>query len=913
MLLKKGKRILKITLITLGALLSIIILVALFWLGPTIKLITQTIGPKALGTPLNIESLSINPRKGLIHLSGFTLANPGSFGQSNAVSLVSLDIAVDMASLFSQTVLVHQVQINSPHFIFEQSSATDNIAEYIRSIEDFIGYDPAAPPDPKAEKKKQKKREKKEKKRKKREQKPPKIVMVQSLEINDAQFLLAHTHNPKLDIVLGLGQLSFSMTNGVVQLKNIQVENPGSLASTELLKVDEIRVDLDPATIHHPPLSIVDVQIVNPHCFVEWAHDANTISEFLQISDLTRTRVQDWPLPKKDPAEEPVTEIPETAAETDLAAPPPEIHNIGITNFQFHLVNSVDTHLSIRVMLDNLTIGLSEGAVEFGRFSVSNPGRLATPDLFSLDGIDIRFDPATIHSNTLSISDIQVLRPYMFLESNPETDTVNELMKIADTITQTMPTNRAAKAGTAVPIDDPPVESTPNTPAAAPVALHNMLISDIQVKLLDTTTTNAPADPRMLAGIHSISIRLVDGKLQVNEITVPNPGGFFETNLFHLANIDIAIDPESIFSDQIVIQEIFVDSPIINLEQTETTGNVAELQKSLMAFTPPGEERSSVGPDETPETGATNAPAPLAAQPVILESLCVTNLAVHAILQPPFDPASTNEPSGGGMIGSLERSVLNPMTHIQGDDTNNVAAAENDEITLLGFDLLTVKALEGTVDISNLRIGNPPNFSNEHLVKIEQFHLTLEPDSMTTDTLLIKEILIQKPRVAYERKIMTDNIKMFEETIQGAVHRRGETMDKVPEEEAIETEEGQKLIIEHLLVQDGIVKAKISALPTAPIPLPAIEMTDIGKEAGGASLGDASSKIFDSFYDAIIGVVANTTGLAGDALKGAGALTADTLSGLGGLIGLDGEKKAEEPKEAKPKKRKNLFRNRTHK
>ena len=50
----------------------------------------------------------------------------------------------------------------------------------------------------------------------------------------------------------------------------------------------------------------------------------------------------------------------------------------------------------------------------------------------------------------------------------------------------------------------------------------------------------------------------------------------------------------------------------------------------------------------------------------------------------------------------------------------------------------------------------------------------------------------------------------------------------------------------------------------------------------------------------------NTTGLAGDALK-------NFTGGLGGLVGLDGEQKVDEPKESKPKKKKNLFRNRTHK
>ena len=105
-----------------------------------------------------------------------------------------------------------------------------------------------------------------------------------------------------------------------------------------------------------------------------------------------------------------------------------------------------------------------------------------------------------------------------------------------------------------------------------------------------------------------------------------------------------------------------------------------------------------------------------------------------------------------------------------------------EEITLLAFDLLSVEPLKGIVEISNLRVGNPQGFANKHLVELQQFTLSLDPDSMLTDTLLIKEIKIESPSVTYERKIMTDNIKAFQETIEGAFARREETLDKAMED-----------------------------------------------------------------------------------------------------------------------------------
>ncbi|RKX39770.1 MAG: hypothetical protein DRP64_13820 [Verrucomicrobia bacterium] len=888
----KKKKALKIVLLSLASLVLVLVLVVLFWLGPTVKVIVKMIGQKALGTPVAIEKLSINPRKGILHLSGFSIANPESFGESNAVSLASMDIAIDMGSIFSKTVMVHQVRINSPHFTFEQSSASDNIAEYIRSIEDFIGYDPNVPPEPKEKKKKKEKAEK-----------TPKVVIVQSLEINDLQFHMVHTEGSHLDIAVGLEQLAVSMTNGIVQLKNIYVKNPGRLASKDVFTLDNIHVQIDPTSIYQAPLSILDVQMHNPRFFVEWASDASTVSEFLSIANATQARVLEWPLPKKIPeAEQEQDAEIEPSAEVKPPPPPPEIHHLGIANFQFHLVNSIDPSLGIQVLLENMEVGLLDGTVKLGRFSITNPRRLATPDLFSLDGIDVRFDPTTLHSPPFSILDVQVRKPYAFLENNPETDTVAEFMKIAETIVGNLPTNTVS----AKESEEPETQPEPDTPGPPPFELHNLLVNDIQIKMLDSTPTNAPSEPAMLAGISSISVKWVDGSIQVKGITVPNPAGFHATNLFHLAEIVVALDPESIFSERVVVNEVLVDSPEINLEQTETSGNVATLQESLMAFVPPTPETPASEPEKLPETVATNAPVPLAEQPVILETLIVTNLAVNAILLPP-GTTTTNEPATG-LLDRVGLNKLNPITYVKKTGTNEMAAAEASEIALLAFDLLSIEPLKGTVGISNLRIGNPQGFANEHLVKLQQFKLCLDPDSLLTDTLLIKEIHIEKPRVAYERKITTDNIKTFQQTIEGAVAQREEAMDKAEEQHDVEADVEQKVIIEHLLVQNGIVRAKISALPTAPIPLPTIEMKDVGKKEGGASLGEASSKIFSAFYDSIIGVVANTTGIAGDALKGAGSLTLDTLGNItesiGGLVGKDGKVKTETPEESEPKKKK---------
>lgn len=751
----KIKKALKITVLGLVSLIAVLVValaaVFFFWLGPTVKLLAENIGSKALGTPVAIEHLSINPRKGTIDLAGFQIGMPETFNRSNTCSLAELHVSINVQSIFSDTIVVHEIRIESPNFTYEQNAATDNIAELVRHIEEFAGIDPNAPaaePEPiEAE-----------------EDEPetaPKQVIVESLVINDVQMHLANTDDPQLDIQVGLEQFALSLTNGVVQLSNL---------------------------------------------------------------------------------------------------------------------------------------------------ALSNPGRLETPNLFQLESIIVKLDPASIYSGNVVIEDVQVAKPYVFLEQNPATSTVAEFMKIADVFAA----KATAKPKTAAAATEPGIETEPAPP---PVELRNLLVDDIQLKLLDTTRTNA-ATPSTLASIASISVKLAEGSVKIGAITIANlPAGFTTTNLFHLAGIDIAIDPASLHSNQVVIKTIWIDSPSINLEQTDTTGNVSELQKLAEGFTPPAS--AAPAPAPTPEPALDEAPAEpvrLADQPVVLESLMITNFAINMI-----SPLTTNNWSPGS-IAKNSIGKLNPMNMLNSGTTN--APIDDTPLQLIAFDLLTLEPLKGLLQINNLQVGNPKGFANKNIVQLDLFKLDIDPDTLQSDTLSIRDILIEKPRIAYERQLSTDNIQALQAFIKAATEKRAENIGEaesapvVAEPAATPAAEaaGQKVIITHLLVKDGLVRAKLSSLPSAPIPLPNIEMNDLGKETGGTSFNEALSKIGTTLYDAIIGSVSSVTGFAGDTLKGVGSLTSGALGtmtggmteNLGASLGIGEKSKAEsaeDPSATKKKRR----------
>lgn len=868
----KSKRILKYILGTAGTLLLLLVLTILFWLGPTVKLIVQAVGPKALGTDVTMQKLTLNPIKGIIQLSDFSIRNPDRFGRSNAVSLASLDISVDMASLFSSTVIVQQVEINSPHFVYEQDLQRDNITEFIRSIQSFAGIDPEAPPKP-------------EKTAKSKKHGTPKVVIVEQLAVNDAQFNLANTQDQALDVSIGFETLTVSMTNGTAQLNNVYVRNPGRLQTPNLFTLDRVQIEMEPASIYSTNIQCRSVEILNPHAFIEHNPETDSLGEFLKIASSLASKIP-------PPPSEPKTAASAAPAEPADAEPVPAtkmtLDRVTIDNIQVHAVDTGDPELSIHLTLDQLTAALKNGRLMLNGLRLSNPGRLETPDLFSLKNLSVKFTPQPHNSPAPVIEDMQINQPYAFLELNDSRNTVSEFLKIVNSYTDRLPGYPIPELPPAP--EQPETNETPNAaPAAPPLVLHNLQVNDLGLYLKDNTATNtAGPAPALIAGIDQISIKLSEGRLGLHSIRIPNAAGFSAADIFHLAEVLIELDPETVFSDPVVIDRIFINSPSLNLEQTETSGNAAELQTTLRKFSPPKQLQA---PSASAASPAAPPPAALAEQPVLLHQLIVTNLNVSMKL-----PADTNT-TDNALIGKInpidQMSKLNPMSQISKLNplASDAAAEEEAEadpdapITLAAFRNLALEPLKGSLRIDGLRISNPHGFSRRDMLKIEQLQTDLDFDSLQSDTLQIKDISITKPRIRYERQILKDNLTAFKEAVEQATTQRRAAMDQGtaaaeaeagPKEE--KKEDGQKVIIDRIAISGCIVYAKLSALPTIPIPLPLPELKDIGKEKGGATPAEAATQVYDTLYEEMVSAVSGATGFAGDALKGIGGLTSDMLT-----------------------------------
>lgn len=192
---------------------------------------------------------------------------------------------------------------------------------------------------------------------------------------------------------------------------------------------------------------------------------------------------------------------------------------------------------------------------------------------------------------------------------------------------------------------------------------------------------------------------------------------------------------------------------------------------------------------------------------------------------------------------------------------------------------VVVNPLSGVVHIKGLLIGNPEGFNTPSAMELGEFKVDLKMSSLLSDTIVIKQILINEPQITYEKSLKSSNLAALQENLAPK-----ETTEPAPaetEQPAEKTKSAKKVVIEDFQLNSAKVNVTITALggKKLTIPLPPIHMTDIGKDSGGASPAEVISEVFSSITGAVTKAVTSAGDFAGDALKSAGGVATDAAKG----------------------------------
>lgn len=107
-------------------------------------------------------------------------------------------------------------------------------------------------------------------------------------------------------------------------------------------------------------------------------------------------------------------------------------------------------------------------------------------------------------------------------------------------------------------------------------------INSLIAKAIEKNGSNVTQTNVSVSGV-DISIR--EGRGSIKGLRVESPSGFDARDAFSLDDITIDIDVQSLREDPIVIDEIRIKAPIINVEITKTGGsNIEKIRENVKAY-----------------------------------------------------------------------------------------------------------------------------------------------------------------------------------------------------------------------------------------------------------------------------------------------------------------------------------------
>lgn len=206
--------------------------------------------------------------------------------------------------------------------------------------------------------------------------------------------------------------------------------------------------------------------------------------------------------------------------------------------------------------------------------------------------------------------------------------------------------------------------------------------------------------------------------------------------------------------------------------------------------------------------------------------------------------------------------------------------------TKLTLESATISPLSGVGTLNNLVIGNPKGWSENDLASLGKIHVDIVPSSLRGDHIIINEVVIEAPVFNYETKIVSSNVADLLKNIEQALGPSKPSGDaKSPPAQQSTT----KFAVKKFRLLNGKVRVGVGPAATT-VPLPAIEIDELGTKEGGVTASEAASIVMKQ----VVGkIVTATAGAASDLLKTGGAAGAEGMKKAGDAIkGLfSGEKK----------------------
>ncbi len=199
----------------------------------------------------------------------------------------------------------------------------------------------------------------------------------------------------------------------------------------------------------------------------------------------------------------------------------------------------------------------------------------------------------------------------------------------------------------------------------------------------------------------------------------------------------------------------------------------------------------------------------------------------------------------------------------------------------------SISPLTGSGTLTGLVVGNPKGWSEGHICSLGKVHLNVQPFSVLGDRIVINEIDIEAPEFNYETKLIASNVADLLKNLEAAM---GGKKDGAPQ---ATTKDGKpiKFEVKKFRLKHGKVRLGVGAMAGMTLPMPDIELTDLGTKEGGITPDQLVLGVMKSVTGSIVSATAKAAGEIGKTTGAAAAEGAKkAVEGIKGLFGGDKKK-----------------------
>ncbi len=157
--------------------------------------------------------------------------------------------------------------------------------------------------------------------------------------------------------------------------------------------------------------------------------------------------------------------------------------------------------------------------------------------------------------------------------------------------------------------------------------------------------------------------------------------------------------------------------------------------------------------------------------------------------------------------------------------------------TSVRLERVDIKIFRGKGELNDFVVGNPAGFDSEHLLKWDTVRVQIDPATVRSEVIVIKDVVIEGVNIKAEQKGYATNLQKLLDNLKSGASSNGDAAATAQSEEA-----EVRLVLEKLRFADNSIDFISERYGSYTIELPAFELADVGDKNTGltpAELGQA--------------------------------------------------------------------------